>query len=358
MLTTFDNAGAPSVAPTPPTPPALRRASSARIRIELWALTAAMALIMFGAALFGGALPFSLFSGGGSSEAEIAPLPRSLPYGKGMWMWKPEKSDGGDVKAMIARAKEVGLTHIYVRTGSSWDGFYAGPFLDQILPEAHAAGIRIYGWDFPRLIDPAADVARALEAISYTTPTNQRIDGFAADIETRHEGTNISVETAVAYGEGLRAGVGPDYPLIACVPRPSSYNKQFYPFWDVVARFDAIAPMVYWLNREPDSDAARALADLEPLGKPVFPVGQAYDGGPEGGRPGLPTTDELRRFFWASSHYGGQGVSFWAWQHADQRVWDTIRDAEWFKTVVRPVVAKSPTLPPPPQPKPKVLEAG
>ena len=353
MLTTVDeivaDGAAKPVAPPSP-PPQLRAPAGAtgnRIRIELWTLTAIMAVIMFGATVFRDALPFSLFSP--AHDPVIAPLPHSLPYGKGMWMWKPEMSDNGDVKAMIARAKQVGLTHIYIRTGSSWDGFYAAPFLDELLPVAHAAGIRIYGWDFPRLIDPAADVARALAAIHYVTPTKQRIDGFAADIETQSEGTHLSVESAVAYGDGLRTGVGSDYPLIACVPRPSSYNKQFYPFWDVVARFDAIAPMVYWLNREPDTDAAGALKDLAPLGKPVFPVGQAYDGGPEGGRAGLPTDDELRRFMWASSFFGGQGVSFWAWQHADQRVWDTIRDAEWFKMTPQQVVQKS---------QPKALEAG
>lgn len=358
MLTLVDR-DAQSVAPPGPQPlaaspsPPPTRDTGSRIGIELWVLTAIMAMIMLGAAVFHDALPFSMFSQD-RSEAEIAPLPHQLPYGKGMWMWKPEQSDGGDVKAMIARAKAVGLTHMYVRTGSSWDGFYAAPFLDELLPVAHAAGIRVYGWDFPNLADPATDVERALAAINHVTPTKQRIDGFAADIETPSEGTNINVETAVAYGDGLRAGAGAGYPLIACVPRPSAWTKSFYPYWDVVARFDAIAPMVYWLNRQPDSDAAGALRDLLPLGKPVFPVGQAFDGAPEGGRPGMPTPFELQEFMWASSFFGGQGVSFWSWQHADQQTWDTIRDAPWFKDVPEQVKAVKTAKPA----QPKALEAG
>jgi hypothetical protein len=354
VLTFVDKGDAKPAAPPPPPPPP--PVTGDRIRIELWVTSAILAIIMFSAALFHDSLPFSMFSQD-RTEAEIAPLPHQLPYGKGMWMWMPEKSDGGDVKAMIARAKAVGLTHMYVRTGSSWDGFYAAPFLDELLPVAHAAGIRVYGWDFPRLIDPAADVERALAAINHVTPTKQRIDGFAADIETQSEGTHLTVESAVSYGDGLRAGVGAGYPLIACVPRPSSYNKTFYPFWDVVARFDAIAPMVYWLNRQPDSDAAGALQDLLPLGKPVFPVGQAYDGGPEGGRAGLPTPFELQQFMWASSFFGGQGVSFWSWQHADQATWDTIRDAPWFKDVPRQATAVK-AAPPAKAGQPKALEAG
>ena len=57
--------------------------------------------------------------------------------------------------------------------------------------------------------------------------------------------------------------------------------------------FDAVAPMVYWLNRQPTPDTIEAMTILKALGKPILPVGQAYDGGPEGGRPGVPPPAEL-----------------------------------------------------------------
>ncbi len=312
---------------------------------RLWIATAILTLVASGAAIdrigsFGFSLGF-----GGARESVPKPLPPQLPYGKGMWMWQPFKSDGGDVKAIINRAKAVGLTHIYVRTGSSWDGFYAGPFLDKILPAAHAAGIRIYGWDFPRLIDVQADVQRALAAIAYETPTKQRIDGFAADIETRSEGTAITAEAVTAYGAALRAGAGASYPLIACVPRPSAWTKSFFPYAQTVSSFDAIAPMVYWLNRQADTDVAGALADLTPLGKPIFPIGQAFDGAPEGGRPGVPSREELMTFMRVAHADGASGVSFWSWQAADQQAWDAIRDAPHFKLVDgKPPLPRSPLI--------------
>ncbi|MDQ6797241.1 MAG: hypothetical protein M3011_04310 [Actinomycetota bacterium] len=266
--------------------------------------------------------------------AQLVPrvLPRSLPYGKGMWIWQPEKTEGNDAQAMVTRSVDLGLTHLYVRTGSSWDGFYAGSFLDRILPVAHAAGIRVYGWDFPRLISTDDDVARAAAAVAYRTPDGHHIDGFAADIETADEGTHLSTEAAATYGDGLRQAVGPAVPLVAVVPRPSSHTADIgYPYAQVVARFDAVAPMVYWLNREPGTDVAGALTDLRGLGKPVFPVGQAYDGGPEGGRPGVPPPAELLQFFEVSYDHGAKGVSFWSWQEADQQAFDTIRDAPEFR---------------------------
>jgi hypothetical protein len=324
--------------------------------MQLWAVAAALAVLASTVAMSRiGVLPFSILSFAAKPKATVVVLDHEVPYGKGMWIYEPDKSDGGNANAIVTRAKAVGLSHIYVRTGSSWDGFYAAPFLDAILPAAHAAGIRVYGWDFPRLIDVQSDVNRALAAIDHIGPGGNRLDGFAADIETPSEGTAISADAATAYGDGLRAGVGAGYPLIACVPRPSPWTKSFYPYVEVVSQFDAIAPMVYWLNRQPDTDVAGAMSDLAPMGKPVFPVGQAFDGGPEGGRPGLPTPDELDRFMVTAKQDGAQGVSFWSWQAADQQTWDTIKDGPLFKKQVT-TVASVATVPP--RPQPLLLQAG
>lgn len=211
-----------------------------------------------------------------------APPAKWLPSGKGMWIYLPAATEGGNVAAIVSKAKVAGLTHLWVRMGSAWDGFNVAPFVDKLLPAAHAAGIKVIGWDFPKLELVDADVARALTMIRHTTPSGDRVDAFSADIETRSEGTRLTPEAARAYGAALRAAVGDAYPLIATVPRPSKERAGF-PYGDVTASYDAIAPMVYWLNRQPDTDVAGALRDLAALGKPVFPVGQAYDGAARAG---------------------------------------------------------------------------
>jgi hypothetical protein len=262
----------------------------------------------------------------------------ALPIGKGMWIWQPEQVEGGDVTAMVGRATAAGLTHVYVRMGSSVDGFTAGPFLDALLPAAHAAGLRVYGWDFPYFRDVNADLRRGVDAIRYTTPDGQRIDGFSPDIETQSEGVSLNAENAAAYATALRAAVGPGVPLIATVPRPSGLMQAVYPYAQVLGPFDAVAPMVYWLNRQPDTDVAGAVDFLAAFGKPVIPIGQAYDGGLEGGRPGPPTPDEIQRFMSTADAHGAAGVSFWSWQHADQSVWDTIAASPQFTLPSGPVV--------------------
>jgi hypothetical protein len=265
-----------------------------------------------------------------------------------MWLWQPDQVEGGDAAAIVSRAKSVGLTHLYVRTGSSWDGFYAQDFLNALLPVAHANGIRVYGWDFPNFRDVGADISRSVEAIAYTTPDGHRIDGFSSDMESPSEGVDMTPENALAFGAGLRAAVGPLVPLIATVPRPSEWNQGVYPFVEATAAFDAVAPMIYWLNRQPDSDVQYALEWLQQLGKPIMPVGQAYDGAREGGRPGPPSPDEIARFLMASQTMGATAVSFWSWQHASVDVWDTIQTAPQYSIVGAPPKDVAPVTMAPP----------
>lgn len=277
-----------------------------------------------------------------TSAPPVAPTPPNVrgavPAGKGMWLYLPERTEGGNPQAIVARAQRVGLTHIYVRTGSSKTGFYAGPFLDALLPVAHAAGIRVYGWDFPYLDDPAGDVVRGLQAIKYGTPGGERIDGFAADIELRSQGVNITPFTAAAYGASLRHEVGDNYPLIAVVPRPNALI-QTYPYEQVTAAFDAIAPMIYWLTTDPKYAVDLAFDRLGGLGKPIIPVGQAYDAFHEGGPAGVPSPAMIQRFMEASAARGASAVSFWSWQHANDPAWQVIQDSPMFQLPVAPLQA-------------------
>jgi hypothetical protein len=129
--------------------------------------------------------------------------------------------------------------------------------------------------------------------------------------------------------------VGAGYPLIATVPRPSP-QLITYPFNEVVESFDAIAPMVYWMNREPGEDALGALNALRHYNKPLLPIGQAYDGSAEGGPPGVPSAAAIQRFMAVSEEAGATSVSFWSWQHADQQAWDAIKDAPQFRLAAAP----------------------
>ncbi len=267
-----------------------------------------------------------------ASEAATLSAPavaiKAMPTGKGMWIYEFPRTEGGNIDAIVAKAKATGITHVYPRMGSHWDGFNARKYLDAFLPKAHAAGLLVFGWDFPRLGDSLpSDIERARTMINYTSPSGDRLDGFSADIETINEGSHVSPAVATVYGKALREIAGPDFTLIATVPRPSPRNRPDYPYGEIVESFDAIAPMIYWLNRQPDTDVIGAMDELAKFGKPVFPVGQAYDGKAEGGRAGVPPPEELQRFMRTAVEKGATGVSFWSWQAANGAAWSSIRDA-------------------------------
>lgn len=284
---------------------------------------------------------------------QLLPLPTPaiapIPVGKGMWVHKVRRAENGDAARIVNQAKAAGLTHIYVRTGSSKSGFHGKADLDSLLPVAHEAGLKVVGWDFPYLFNVADDVERARQAIWYATPSGHRIDAFSADIETPAEGTNLTAEGVAAYGAALRQAAGAGYPLIATVPRPSP--KRWFPF-DQLGAFDAVAPMVYWGNRDPGTDVAGAIAALAPLGKPILPVGQAYDMALDGARgraAGSPSREAIERFIHTATDHGALGVSFWVWDTADPHHWDAITASDQLD--LEPVAS-----PVPPAPKVALLQ--
>jgi hypothetical protein len=254
------------------------------------------------------------------------PLKPTVPVGKGMWLHIMSRAQGGDPQAIVQHALSHGLTHLYVRLGSSRSGFYGQGDLDKILPVAHAARLKIIGWDFPYLDNVPADADRAAAEIAYRTPDGHGIDAFSADIETPAEGTNLTTVGVDAYGRWVRIHAGPTFPLIAAVPRPN--GMRWYPYAEATASFDAIAPMVYWINRDPVSDVVGAIRDLAPLGKPILPVGQAYDPAVDGNKQwGPPSAADLHRFMQAAGDLGVASYSFWSWDTAGAEQWAAIGES-------------------------------
>ena len=53
-----------------------------------------------------------------------APPAPALPRGKGMWLHYLRQAAGNDPVQLVAKARDIGLSHVYLRLGSSKDGFY------------------------------------------------------------------------------------------------------------------------------------------------------------------------------------------------------------------------------------------
>lgn len=260
-----------------------------------------------------------------SAPPVAAPKPgaRYIPRGTGMWLYQWEQTEGGDARRIVHRARLTGLSHLYVRTGTRKGGFDAAPVLRELLPATQGTNIQVIAWDFPQLKNPVSDARRLAAAANFRVPGAPRIMSVAPDIETGAEGTKLSGHAVDMYMKTLRRLLPSDVSIIGVVPWPSEKRLGKYPF-EVVAKYsDAVAPMAYWINRDPATVTRQSVQRLSRYGKPVLPIGQAYD--PRIDVPSLkwgpPSRAQMDAFFRTADQLGVPSVSLWVWQFASPDQW-------------------------------------
>jgi hypothetical protein len=251
-----------------------------------------------------------------------------LVSGKGMWMmWGDWHSNNTDNLLSVAKAK--GVTHLYIEVATSYNnqGFYGSDALDDLLPKAHKAGIKVIGWTYDSLKTPANDAKVDISVAKYRTPSGDQVDGLAPDIE---ETANVTTASVTTYSSALRTALGQYYPLILC-SYPPDWRPNF-PWQTFGKYYDVIAPMDYWHYRskaytynEAFTEVANSIKQIRNLtGKPNIPItiiGQGYDMFTDDKGSNSPTTDEIRGSMDAAKQGGAVGYSLYRW--------NTVSDVEW-----------------------------
>jgi hypothetical protein len=233
---------------------------------------------------------------------------RFVPSGTGMWIYQWHHSDGGRAAGIVDRAKRVGLSTLYLRTGSSWDGFTADRTLPALLRATRDTDVQVVAWDFPRLKRPARDARRL---------------AHAAWLGRAHSGSHVA-----AYLHVLRKHLPEGVTILSTVPWPSSYRRADYPYRTVAAHSDVLVPMAYWYNNSPGLVTARSIHYLRQFRKPVAPVGQGYDGKLD--VPSLHHNNLAREvpvFLRTAARAGAPAVSIWSWQSAKPATWRALARA-------------------------------
>lgn len=263
----------------------------------------------------------------------VAPL-----RGKGIWYVLDSREQGTTPAArVVAAARANGLSHLYVEVATSRGGFWGARWLDDLLPAARAAGLRVIGSVYVCLDNLPADLALSLAVARYRTPDGLALDGLTADVEQDLVAPNVA-----AYGELLRHFLGDDYLLVATVYPPESWYAPRYPWPALTRSWNAVAPMAYWRQQEqrafsgPEAyayvqrnlDKLRALVGRADL--PVEVLGQAFDAGhPRLLGPDSPTADEVAAAIRAARDGGAVGISFFDWTRATPAQWAALAAGEW-----------------------------
>ena len=253
---------------------------------------------------------------------------RYIPVGTGMWIYEWRRSNHGNAHSIVPRARQTGLSTLYLRTGSSWDGFDGGDHLRRLLSAARGTDVRVVAWDFPWLRRPLYDAHRLARAARVRGAGGQRVAAVAPDIETPSEGTFNAGWRVRAYLRALRRQLPADVAILTAVPWPSRYRIGDYPYGAVAAHSDVLVPMAYWYNNRPTDVTTRSIRYLRRYHRPVQPVGQGYDGRLD--VPGLRHNNLHRQvpaFFRTAHRHGARAVSLWSWQAAPRSAWHALRHA-------------------------------
>jgi hypothetical protein len=208
----------------------------------------------------------------------------------------------------------------------------------KLIDAAHKLHIAVIAWVYPYLYDLASDIALTRQVAAFHTPSGQRFDGIAADLEQ-----NVQLWDVRAYSQLVRTDLGPQYLLVGVPYPPQSFAD--YPFAELARSYNVIAPMDYWHQTQSAFGlnyghmrygfeyarryASESVSTIRSVSGhvPVESIGQAFDdfGRLEMG-PDAPSSDEVRGFLAGSKASGAIGASFFQWMTVTDAEWHAIRD--------------------------------
>jgi hypothetical protein len=245
---------------------------------------------------------------GGAAGVEEAPAPGSSPFDRqGMWIWYVERSEGGSIPAILARAKRAGIGTVYVKAGdgaTAWSQFTTG-----LVQALHRGGLDVCAWQYVYGDSPVAEARVGAAAVE------KGADCLVIDAESEYEGKYAAADR---YIRTLRAKIGEAFPLSLAGFPYVDYHPAF-PYSVFLGPGGATynQPQMYW---KAIGTSVRAVYEHTYLynrlwGHPVYPVGQTYEA------PGNGPLKLFRRF---AASYGGLAPSWWDWQETTGKEWGAL----------------------------------
>ena len=225
-----------------------------------------------------------------------------------MWIWYLSRSDGGNVSAIIARARAAGVGTLVVKSSDgahSWSQFSPG-----LVRALRAGGLHVCAWQYVYGAEPEAEARAGARAV------DAGAECLIIDAEAEYEGRYAA---AASYLHTLRRLVGGSYPVgLASFPYVD-YHPAF-PYSVFLgpggAQFDM--PQMYWLEIGSGLGTVfrHTYTGNRIYRRPIVPLGQT---------DGSPPSAEIQLFRGLAVRYGSPGISWWdyAWTSVEG-VWPAV----------------------------------
>ncbi|MFZ1153276.1 MAG: peptidoglycan-binding domain-containing protein [Solirubrobacteraceae bacterium] len=246
-----------------------------------------------------------------AAPSTVAPAPTGSAFdGQGMWIWYVSQSDGGNLALIVAQAHAAGVSTLYVKSSDGSSNYWS-QFSPELVQQLHANGLRVCAWQYVYGTNPAGEANLGAQAVAAGA------DCLVIDAESEYEGHYGAAQTYIA---DLRARVGASYPL-GLASFPYVYYHTSFPYSVFLgpngAQFNA--PQMYWkaIGNSVDTTYANTFISNRPYGRPIFPLGQTYEG---------PSSPDIVRFREEASLYGASGTSFWDFQETPASGWKALAE--------------------------------
>src|SRR6267154_363954 len=165
--------------------------------------------------------------------------------GKGMFIWRIQACEGGDVKAIAAKAQAAGMSHVLIKIANSINLFgnqnisghdLANDPVKDLVAELKARNIQAWGWHYITGFNPEAEARvggqRALAL---------NLDGYVIDAEKEFDSDNHDA-TARRFMTALRSVI-PDMIVALSSYRYPYFHREF-PWAAFLERCDLAMPQV------------------------------------------------------------------------------------------------------------------
>jgi hypothetical protein len=241
------------------------------------------------------------------------------PVGLGIFCWQWSQCEGGDINAIIAKAKRCGVT---------WLAVHMDDITTVRVTQLHAAGLYVAAWKYcvPGVSETADFIRHAVlcrdsgcDAIlpdcEIEWETRKTPDGSVVPSDRRPE--------AKVFAQQLRTALGDDYPIGNCGAWQWCDRHPIYPDHAFGASWSFGSPERYWTMFSSTEPASAALdesekewADTMNAGayKTLIPIGSAFDGSAQGGQPLRPS--DVAGFLDRQ-----ETCALWSWQHVPSTIW-------------------------------------